>query len=69
MQALRYCRKFMSDNPGERLSAKETAACEILKAVRENVDYPIDQCHMILFIFSDFAEAVTYILIGQARIL
>ncbi|MDT8301330.1 MAG: hypothetical protein RQ760_07580 [Sedimentisphaerales bacterium] len=59
----------MSDNPGERLSAKETAACEILKAVRENVDYPIDQYHMMLFIFSDFAEAVMYTLIGQARIL
>ncbi|MBW7992176.1 MAG: hypothetical protein FVQ84_19470 [Planctomycetes bacterium] len=28
--------------------------CEILQAVRENVDYPTDQYHMMLFIFCDF---------------
>ena len=69
MQALRYCRKFMSDNPAVCLTVKAAAACEVLKAVRENIDYPIDQFHMILFIFGDFAEAVTYPLVGQARIL
>ena len=68
MQALRYCRKFMSDNPVECLSIKG-AACEVLQAVRKNINYPIDQYHMMLFIFGDFAEAVTYPLVGQARIL
>ena len=58
----------MSDSLVVCLSDKEVA-CELLQAVRENVNYPIDQCHMMLFIFGDFAEAVTYPLIGQARIL
>ena len=68
MQALRYCRKFLSDKLVKYLSVKG-AACEVLQAVRENVNYPIDQYHMMLFIFGDSAEVVTYTLIGQARIL
>ena len=47
----------------------EGVVCEMLQAVRDNVNYSIDQCHMMPFVFGDFVEAVVYPLIVYARIL
>ena len=52
-----------------RVCEQKGIMCEILQAVRENIYYPLDKYHMMPFIFGDFVEAVTYSLIGQARIL